>query len=546
MQDEAVLRLLGGEQAKAMSIEDSASLAGVSSATIRNWIKTGYLTSAGRGMVAIDSLERFGSEFAGKLKLKQRANKSLKDNHDHDEITSFYLEKIANRPSDYALIGAEYEMGLSDSYRNKEGVYYTPGAIIDELLIGNVENIETATFCDPCCGSGNFIARALSLGFKPENIYAFDTDPVAVELTRRRIFHATGFAGDNIVNADFLKAANIFGARKFDHIYTNPPWGKKIDKKEREAIGRRLSAGASMDTCSLFFFACLNVLADGGRLGLLLPEAFFNISSHENARMQALRHEIDRIIDFGKPFGRLISKAQAIILRKRENTGKKFIVCESKNALFKRTASSFSNNPKSIFNLYCSQEDADTIAHVFSLPHVTLKNNAKWALGIVTGCNAKFVKNKPAPGLIPVFKGADITKTGLADPTCFIPSDTSLYQQVAPLELYTAREKLVYKFISSRLSFFHDSSQRFFLNSANILIPNADFPVKMRIVGDLLNSGLMNWMFSKIFNTHKILRADLESLPIHSQFLQAKRFDEDDFLDKLGVERMGDGSFRAI
>ncbi len=121
----------------------------------------------------------------------------------------------------------------------------------------------------------------------------------------------------------------------------------------------------------------------------------------------------------------------------------------------------------------------------------------------------------------------------------------SLYQQVAPLQLYEAREKLIYKFISSRLCFFYDDQQRFVLNSANILIPDKTFPVSTKVLGEFLSSDFMNWVFSNIFNTHKILRGDLESLPIHSQFLKdGPSFDEETYLEYLGIKRNDNGTYR--
>ncbi len=109
-----------------ISIKESASATGVSIATIRNWIKTGYLISSGKGTITIDSLEQFKKEVIGKEKLNRMANKSFKDSHDHKHIISIFLKKIKERTKGYSNIGEDYELSLSDSYRNKEGIYYTP------------------------------------------------------------------------------------------------------------------------------------------------------------------------------------------------------------------------------------------------------------------------------------------------------------------------------------------------------------------------------------------------------------------------------------
>lgn len=536
--------LFGEIEPATIAIEESASRLGVSTATIRNWIKTKYLEQAGRGRITLESIERFQEEVSGKEKLNQRANKSLKDSHDHEKTTSEFLGKISASDNVTENTGIEYEESLSDSYRNKEGIYYTPSTVVRDLFSSREEEILDSTFCDPCCGSGNFIVRAIELGFKPEHIYGYDIDPIAVEITKARIYRATGYESKNIKVANFLDMAFGKEAEKFDCIYTNPPWGKKIAKEKRALIGSKLGAGASIDTCSLFFFACISSLKENGELGLLLPEAFFNIATFEDARTKALQLSIERLIDYGKAFKGLVTKAQAIVLRNIVSKNTLGISCEVNGVACKRSSDSFRYNPKSILNFYCDDEDAATLQYLLSIPYITLENKASWGLGIVTGNNNRFVKKTIEKGYIPAYKGADIQPDGLKKCSSFIPSDMSLYQQVAPLRLYQAKEKLVYKFISSKLCFFYDDEQRFFLNSANMLIPDESFPVSTNIVGELLSSNFMNWVFSRIFNTHKILRGDLESLPIHSQFLKVTRFNEEEYLTELSITKGKNGTYR--
>jgi len=537
--------LFGEIEPPAIAIEESALRLGVSTATIRNWIKTKYLEPAGKGRVTLGSLEQFKAEVSGKEKLTRRANKSLRDSHDHDKIVSKFLDNIGSSASSSDKIGMEYESSLSNSYRNKEGIYYTPDDVVRNLFAPPENDVLNNSFCDPCCGSGNFIMRAIELGFRPENTYGYDIDPVAVEITKTRIYEATGYKSENIKIADFLDMSLRKETSCFDYIYTNPPWGKKIGRETRESVGWRLGAGSSIDTCSLFFFACLQCLRLNGRLGLLLPESFFNIATFEDARIKALQLSIERLIDYGKVFKGLVTNAQGIVLKKATSDLHSSISCEAESIRFKRFSGSFSCNPKSILNLYCDDEDAMTLQHLLSVPYTTLKKQASWGLGIVTGNNKKFVKSSPQSGHIPVYKGADILKGKLKDATSFIPSDMRLYQQVAPLAIYEAKEKLIYKFISSKLCFFYDDKQRVVLNSANVLVPDATFPVSTKMLGDILSSDFMNWVFSSIFNTHKILRGDLESLPIHNQFLEGETdFDEARYLQQLNIEKTVNGTYR--
>lgn len=523
-----------------LSISEAADLFSVSSATIRNWIKTGHLNLIEKGKIDQQSILTFQEQLLGKEKLNGRANKSQKDSHDHAKLALEILSKLDK--SDLEKIGEEYENQLSNAYRNKEGVYYTPKDIVEDLL-NITEDISEKTFCDPCCGSGNFLIKALELGFKPENIYGFDLDPVAVEIAQKRFKEKTGYSSEKIKCQDFLELSLQEHNKKYDYIYTNPPWGKKIEKNQKQKYATYYNAGVSNDTCALFFFACLSVLEKNGRLGLLLPEAFFNVASYETARKKLLSYKIDALKDYGKAFKGLQTGAVAFVLQNDQVNLADKINCLYRNNEFKRDISSFINNPKSIINLNCDDEEAKVINYLYSKPYLTLENKAIWGLGIVTGDNKKYLKSKLALGLIPVFKGSDITKNGLKEPSHFISSDFSLYQQVAPLAIFEAKEKLVYKFISSNLCFAYDNEQSYMLNSANMVIVNKEFPISMPILSQLMNSEIMNWLFNKLFNTYKVLRGDLEALPIFTQYIDGNNFSEEDYLNLLNIEKYN-GTFR--
>lgn len=536
--------LFDDQTSECVSIKDSAKILGVSGATVRNWIKTGYLKVASKGQVSRDSLENFKNNISGVEKLNQRANKSKKDTHNHESVADEFLEKTKSESESLESIGECYESSLSDSYRNKEGIYYTPNDIVNDLLSLKNELTGNETFCDPCCGSGNFLIRALEIGFKPENIFGFDVDPVAVEIAKRRIHEKTGYKSENIKCSDFLQLSISNNSGNYDCIFTNPPWGKKIEKTEKELVSKILKAGSSLDTCSLFYFSCINALNPGGTMGLLLPESFFNVATYEDARVSVLSFQVERLSHYGKPFKGLLTGAVGIVLRKENCNPQSSIDCTYEKKSFKRNGISFQKNPKSIFNISCTADDAKVIEHICSIPHITLSSRARWGLGIVTGNNKKYVESSFRDGLIPVYKGSDITKNGLKPASSYIQKDFSLYQQVAPISLYEAREKIIYKFISSNLCFFHDTGSRFVINSANMLITEEGFPVSMKTICDLFNSDFMNWVFGKIFNTHKILRGDLELLPIHDQFLSGNNFVESEYLASINVERTSCGAFR--
>ncbi len=536
--------IFGEVELSGLTIDEAAKTANVSTATIRNWIKTGYLSQSGKGLVSQESLENFMSNIAGKEKLNSRANKSLKDDHDHKEVSEKINELVAKHRGE--SIGIEYENSLSDSYRNKEGIYYTPSWVAKDMFRG-IQIRQDSTFLDPCCGSGNFIIEAIKQGVAPENVYGFDVDENAVFITKQRIKDEFGLETDNVRVGDFLREAHKLSRANvsFDLIFTNPPWGKKIEKSEKESYSAIYRCGNSIDTTSLFFGASLSVLKPNGFLGFLIQEAFFNITTFEDIRRRVIAKNILRFVDYGKAFKGLVTKAQAIVVENRDAVSNDNIECCVDEISFKRSLQSFAGNPKLIFNFWTNENEAQVINQLYSVKHTTLKDKANWALGIVTGNNDRFCSDEPRDGYIPIYKGADITKTGLKEPSTYILNDFSNFQQVAPLEMYQAKEKLIYKFISSDLCFYCDKEQKYILNSANLLIPLTVGITAVQLT-NLLNSEIINWLFKKLFATHKVLRGDLELLPIHSDyFSKHQEFTETDYLSYLQITKTANGTYRT-
>lgn len=399
------------------------------------------------------------------------------------------------------------------------------------------------TLCDPCCGGGNFLMGAIERGVKPENIYGYDVDADAVAIARERMLEATGFdATKNIVIADFWSVAPTLGKR-FDIIATNPPWGSEIEGKKRSELTTKYRVTHTSDSSSLILLSALETLRDGGKMTILLPDSFFNIGGFEDARRRILDLEITHLRDYGKPFKGLMTRAESITLRNNKANPQQSAECRFEGREFSRTLSSFRENPKSIINMWLSAEGAEVVAAIYDKPHITLANSATWGMGIVTGNNAKYCKSTPSRDDIAVTRGYNITLDGIKQPDTYIPNRLEIYQQVASREFYQSREKIIYRFISSRPIFCTDCEQRYILNSANGFIPNEGIALSCDQIVERLNSRVIAWLFEALFRTHKILRSDIEKLPLHTEISD---FSEMNYQQYLGIEIDTEGNYRLV
>ena len=368
-----------------ISLKSAAEQLNVSVVSVHNWIKDGSLKTMD-GSLTQECLDDFKRDFLNENKLSSRANKQYKDIHNHKQLTEIIKLKINSELSGED-ISDSYEASLSESYKNKEGIYYTPQYIVEDMM-RDITDVEGKTFLDPCCGSGNFIIEAIKKGFAPENVYGFDIDENAVAITKKRIKELCGYESDNIFCEDYLgqqttdnrqQTLSIFKifrfsdsqVFKFDYIFTNPPWGKKINKKDRDKYSDFFNSGNSNDTSSLFYFASLKMLKADGMLGFLLPDAFFNIASFEDARKSLLTLNIKRLIDYGKPFKGLMTKAMAFVATNDESLKSKDereVNCEIYNVKkHLRSQGSFLDIPKHILNFHIDERESELIRKLFSL-----------------------------------------------------------------------------------------------------------------------------------------------------------------------------------
>ena len=109
--------------------------------------------------------------------------------------------------------------------------------------------------------------------------------------------------------------------------------------------------------------------------------------------------------------------------------------------------------------------------------------------------------------------GKDIGKYRINLSGNYFIYDKDVLQQIAPKEYYTVPEKIIYKFIGEKLAFVYDDKQLFTLNNANAFVPKLE-KLKTKYILALLNSTLMQFFYSKSFFTVRVLRGNLEKLPL--------------------------------
>lgn len=409
--------------------------------------------------------------------------------------------------SDEDFIGAFYQSLQSVSSKSKLGSYYTPSILLKDIRIpiGN-------TVLDPCCGSGSILMKVLDKQHDADDVFAWDIDEIALKICRVNLclFFNQPDAQPHIAKRDAIFTGEE--SQFFDFIITNPPWGSKFSKGEKEMLLQRNPLLKTTESFSIALFNAIQKLSHNGKLIFFLPHAFLNVSTHSQIRKYLLEMKATITIKLlGNAFKGVMAEAirlEISRLMRSEEDIKIFTESYPSPTIIPRDSL---QNPEYIISATANNMDFQLIKKVFDKPHLRLKNNAKFALGIVTGNNNKYLSVSSSAHTEPIFRGKDISPFCFNAPELYINFTPSIYQQVAPVELYR-QTKIAYRFISDRLICALDREHRLLLNSANLIIPTLDYPLESIAV--LFNSKLFTYLYRRMYHSKKVLRFHLESLPL--------------------------------
>ena len=449
--------------------------------------------------------------------------KDLLGNIDVSQITLTNIQTALN--SKVQLVPLEDTLGfayisLRDlSHRKQTGAYYTPEKTVN-TLISNLKkcvNTQNKTLCDPCCGTGNFLIGLVGNGVEIENLYGQDIDEISILITRINMFLL-----DNTLTKEQLYSQFVCGdtlsntfSRKFSVVLGNPPWGYDFSKEETAYLTTNYitAKNKGMESYDLFIEKGMSMLEESGYLAYVLPEAILSVNSHQQARELIVKNTAFKFVSYlGNAFAGVQCPAIILGIQNGYHGETKGCRIELNNEEFIINANRDVDITSFSFNM--SDEEYDCLQVISSVQNAKhLANNAKFALGIVTGNNKEYIANEKKDGMEVILKGSDVFRYTMKETDNYIQFAPEKFQQVAPTEMYRAEEKLLYRFIAEVPVFTYDNQQTLSLNSCNILIPKIE-GMNIKYVLAILNSSVAAYFINKKYNSVKLLRSHIESLPI--------------------------------
>ncbi len=191
---------------------------------------------------------------------------------------------------------AEKEQNID--FDKLRGGYYTPSPIAEFICSWAIQN-ENDLVLEPSCGDGNFIEAAIErfseLGVSGDDLYGRikGVELIPEEAKKASNRAATfGLNGDTIINNDFFSFISnqeniaynsIIGNPPFIRYQNFPPKHRDIAIQMMEDLG--LKPNKLTNIWVPFLVICSSLLAENGRLGMVIPAELFQVKYAEQTRV---------------------------------------------------------------------------------------------------------------------------------------------------------------------------------------------------------------------------------------------------------------------
>ena len=237
------------------------------------------------------------------------------------------LQLYSLKDSSRDAVGEAFEIFIGPSLKGAQGQFFTPRNVVN-MVIKMIDPDTDEKILDPACGSGGFLVESLRYVWNKlenkANELGWPESEIEAEKQKVAIKNFRGIDKDSFLSKVAKAYLAILGDGRggvhcensleyfdnwspktiediqpgtFDIIVTNPPFGKKLAIDTTDILGLydlghkwtqdddgKFAKGDLVDKQPpqlLFIERCLQMLRDGGRMGIVLLESIFGMPKYQ-------------------------------------------------------------------------------------------------------------------------------------------------------------------------------------------------------------------------------------------------------------------------
>lgn len=309
------------------------------------------------------------TELFEKVKSKYKEVIDFSDSISLDSKSVLYvvgeLQNYSITTSERDAVADAFETFIGYALKGGQGQFFTPRNVVN-LIIKIIDPKPDELLIDPACGSGGFLVESLKHIWSSleQQAKEFNWSELALteEKTAVAIHNIRGIEKDEFLSKVTKAYMAIIGdgkggifcedslekptewkdktrqnveLGKFDVVVTNPPFGKEIKiigedklkqydlayhwKKDGNNFVKTNKIVDDKQPQILFIERCLQLLKDGGRLSIVLPETFFHAPKMKYVMNFIENHNIQWLIDLPHNTFRPHNNAKCLVLVLEKN-----------------------------------------------------------------------------------------------------------------------------------------------------------------------------------------------------------------------------------
>lgn len=174
-------------------------------------------------------------------------------------------------------------MGKATEYQS----YYTKSEPILDYMANMLDFKQQDSIFEPCGGDGMFVDKVLSK-LPSAKISIFELNPKAISVLQQKYSsnkNITIKQTDTLIDESII-TQNVF----FDKIIGNPPYGAKNSEVKKRILSQLYPKLYIKESYTLFLYACIQCLREGGMLSFIIPDTFLSLHRHIEIRQYLLKY----------------------------------------------------------------------------------------------------------------------------------------------------------------------------------------------------------------------------------------------------------------